>query len=162
MRKSMDRRQMFKGAGKLLGAGALAAVALPTGADAESDPSDIAGLWAVVVSSPGSPSFPAFESWGSGGTWTGSGQPDLTPAALGSTAWGAWTKMGDRMFHLIARFWTYSPTAVPTGFAAINFTYTLSADGKTYHGVGTTEFYDTNNHPLGPPVPTTDDGMRIA
>jgi hypothetical protein len=118
-------------------------------------------LWSVTVSSPGSPSFPAFESWGDDGTWTGSGQPDLTPAALGSTAWGRWKKVGERDYRVIARFWTYTPAAVPSGYAAIDFTYTLSKDGKKYAGVGVTTFYDTNNAVLFS-AQTYDDGVRIA
>src|SRR5215470_4109832 len=69
-----------------------------------------AGLWSTVVHAPdNSFSFPAFELWGSGGTFIGSGQPDLTPAALGSSAWGVWRRIGPRQFRVIARFWTYDP-----------------------------------------------------
>jgi len=138
----IGRRHLLKGAGVLLGAEA--------------------ALWGTVVSSPGLPSFQALETFGGGGVWTGSGQTDLTPAALASTAWGVWTSLGNHKFKVIARFWIYTPTAVPVGYAAINFTYTLSADGKHYAGVGTTSSFDTNNNPLGPPAVTYDNGVRIA
>jgi len=122
-----------------------------------------AGLWSTVVHAPdNSFSFPAFELWGGGGTFIGSGQPDLTPAALGSSAWGVWKKIGPRQFQVIARFWTYDPSANPTGFATLDFTFTLSGDGTTYHGQGPTQFFDNNGNPLGPPIPTLDDGTRIA
>jgi len=122
-----------------------------------------AGLWSTIVHAPdNSFSFPAFELWGGGGTFIGSGQPDLTPAALGSSAWGVWTKIGPRQFRVIARFWTYDPSANPTGFATLDFTFTLSRDGKTYHGQGPTQFFDNDGNPLGPPIPTLDDGTLIA
>ena len=157
------RRHILKGAGMLFGAGgALAALATPA-MSAEADPSDIAGLWGVVVSSPNNsfPAFRAFELWGDG-TFIGSGQTDLTPAALETSAWGRWTKLGDRTFRMIARFWTYDPQANPTGFATLDFTYTLSQDGKKYHGVGPTQFFDNNGNALTPPLQTFDDGVRIA
>ena len=121
-----------------------------------------AGLWSTVVHAPdNSFSFPAFELWGSG-TWIGSGQPDLTPAALESSAWGVWTKIGPRQFRLIARGWTYDPNANPTGFVTVDLTYTLSRDGTTYHGEGPLQFFDNDGNPLSPPIPTLDDGTRIA
>jgi len=132
-------------------------------AEGEEDRNDIVGLWSTVVHAPdNSFSFNAFEQWGGGGTFIGSGQTDLTPAALESSAWGVWKRVGPRKFRVIARFWTYDPSANPTGFATIDFTFTLSKDGKTYHGEGPTQFFDNNGNPLGPPSPTLDDGTRIA
>jgi len=156
----IGRRHLLKGAGVLLGAEAAAAPS--ASADDEDSQPSIEGLWGTVVSSPGLPSFQALETFGGGGVWTGSGQTNLTPAALASTAWGVWTSLGNHKFKVIARFWIYTPTAVPVGYAAINFTYTLSADGKHYAGVGTTSSFDTNNNPLGPPAVTYDNGVRIA
>lgn len=122
-----------------------------------------AGLWSTVVHAPdGSFSFPALELWGDGGTFIGSGQPDLTPAALESSAWGTWKKVGPRQFRMIARVWTYDPDANPTGFLTVDFTYTLSRDGTTYHAEGPLQFFDNDGNPLGPPIPTLDDGTRIA
>lgn len=159
------RRHLLKGAGMLVGAGgALAALAAPASAMSQNEePGSIVGLWASVVSSPNNsfPAFKAIELWGDG-TFIGSAQTDLTPAALESSAWGRWTKVGDRTFKMIARYWTYTPAAVATGFATLDFTYTLSADGKTYHGVGPTQFFDNNGNSLGPPATTHDDGVRIA
>jgi len=164
----LDRRVMLKKAGMLLGASAaLATLGTPAQAAAkDADANAIVGLWAANISSPdGSfPSFPAFETWGPGnpGIWLGSGQPDLTPAALGSTGWGIWRRIGPRKYREIARFWTYDPNANPTGFATLDFTFTLSEDGNSYHGEGFTQFFDTNGNSLGPPSATLDDGTRIA
>lgn len=163
-----NRRAILRKTGMLLGAAsALAALGTPAdAADKDDDASAIVGLWAVNISSPdGSfPSFPAFETWGPGnpGIWIGSGQPDLTPAALSSTGWGIWRKVGSRKYRIIARFWTYDPSANPTGFATIDFSFTLSKDGNSYHGEGAIQYYDTNGNPLGSPSATLDDGRRIA
>lgn len=161
----VNRRHMLKGAGMFLGAsGALAALAVPAGATSEDEDADeILGLWHTVVSAPDNsfPAFGAFELWGGGGTFSGSGQPDLTPAALASTAWGTWKRLGERKFHLVARFWTYNPDATPSGFAALDFIFVLSQDGKTYHGEGPTQFFDNNSNALGLPSTTFDDGIRI-
>jgi hypothetical protein len=164
--QAVGRRNMIKRAGMLFGAGGvIATLATPARADdTDSDKNGIVGLWGVVVSAADNsfPAFPAFESWGGGGTWTGSGQPDLTPAALGSTGWGAWKLVKDGKFHMIGRFWTYSPAAVPTGFATLDFVYTLSGDGNHYRGTGPTQFFDTSGNPYAPPTPTIDTGTRIA
>jgi len=122
-----------------------------------------AGLWSTVVHAPdNSFSFKAFELWGRDGTWIGSGQIDLTPAALESSAWGVWSHVGPRQFRVVLRVWTYDPSANPTGFGTGDFTYTLSSDGKTYHGEGPLQFFDNDGNPLTPPIPTLDDGTRIA
>jgi hypothetical protein len=163
----VNRRHLLKGAGMFLGAsGAMAALAIPAEAsnnNEEEDANEIVGLWRTVVSAPDNsfPPFGAFELWGGGGTFNGSGQPDLTLAALASTAWGAWKRVGRRKFRIVARFWTYNPNATPSGFAALDFTVTVSKDGKTYHGEGTSQFFDNNGNPLSPPLPTFDDGTRI-
>jgi hypothetical protein len=165
----VNRRNMLKRAGIVLGAsGALAALATPAGAtkdkdeDTDKDTDEVAGLWSTVVSAPDNsfPPFKAFEVYGAG-TWTGSGQTDLTPAALASTAWGTWKRVGHRKFRVIGRYWTYDPNENPTGFGAVDFTLTLSKDGKTYHGEGPTQFFDNNGKSLGPPSTTFDDGTRI-
>jgi hypothetical protein len=161
----VNRRHMLKGAGMFLGAsGALAAFAVPAGATSEDEDADeIVGLWRTVVSSPDNsfPPFGAFELWGGRGTFSGSGQTDLTPAALASTAWGTWKRVGERKLHLVARFWTYNADATPSGFAALDSVFTLSKDGKTYHGEGSTQFFDNDGNPLGLPSATFDDGTRI-
>jgi hypothetical protein len=163
----VNRRHILKGAGMFLGAsGAMAALAIPAGAsnnNEEEDADAIVGLWLSVVSAPDNsfPPFKAFELYGGGGTWSGSGQPDLTPAALSSTAWGIWKRVGERKFRLVARFWTYNPDATPSGFAAVDVTVALSKDGKTYHGEGPLQFFDNSGNPLGPPSTAFDDGTRI-
>jgi hypothetical protein len=122
-----------------------------------------AGLWSTVVhAADDSFSFKAFDLWGGGGTFIGSAQTDLTPAALESPAWGVWSKIGPRQFRVIARFWTYDASANPSGFATVDFTFTLSRDGRTYHGEGPLQFFDNDGNPLTPPIPTFDDGTLIA
>jgi hypothetical protein len=136
---------------------------VPSVTKAVPDDASPAGLWSTVVHAPdNSFSFKAFELWGRDGTWIGSGQIDLTPAALESSAWGVWRHVGPRQFHMILRVWTYDPSANPTGFATGDFTYTLSRDGRTYRGEGTLQYFDNDGSPLGPPIPTLDDGTRIA
>ncbi len=82
---------------------------------------EISGLWLDVISAadnpPSFPAFRAFELYGAG-TYIGSGQPDLQPGSLSSSAWGIWERTGPRKFRLTARFWTYDTAANPTGFAA--------------------------------------------
>ena len=155
-----DRRNMFKRAGMLLGAGgALAALASPAGAQSDQNENGIVGLWLSTVSVPGIPSFSVIETFGGGGSFTGSGQTDLTRRALESTAWGIWKFVGGRNYHVIARFWTYTPP--PPGYGTVDLTYTLSADGKKYAAVGTVQFFDLNNTSLGS-FQAYDNGVRIA
>ena len=136
---------------------------VPRVAKAKPDDGSPAGLWSDVVHAvDGSFSFNAFELWGSDGMWIGSGQTDLTPAALTSSGWGVWSHVGPRQFEQIARAWTYDSSANPTGFVTVDFIFTLSRDGRTYHGAGPLQFFDNDGNPLGPPIPTLDDGTRIA
>ena len=161
-----DRRSLLKKAGMLLG-GATALAALGTPAEAASDDSGadaIVGLWAGTVSAPDNsyPPFHVIDVFGGGGTYTGSGQLDLTPGALSSTAWGVWQRVGNRAFRYTFRFWTYDPNANPTGYADTVFTSTVSKDGKSYHGEGLTQLRDVNGNPIGPPFASFDDATRLA
>jgi hypothetical protein len=159
----VNRRKMLKRAGMVLGAsGALAALAIPAGATSgEDDADEIAGLWHGVVSAKDHsfPPFKTFELYG--GVWISSGQPDLTPAALASSLWGTFKRVGHCKFRGIGRFWTYDPNANPTGFGTVEQTTTVSEDGKTYHGEGPLQFFDNNGHSLGPPTTIIDKGTRI-
>jgi hypothetical protein len=161
--QALSRRRLLKGAGAVLGAGA-ALTALPESASADgSEPSRIVGLWAGVVSAPGNP-FPPFRVWDLWGpeTWVSTGQTDLTYTALESSLLGSWKQVGRTAYRAVARFWTYSPSAVPSGFVTVEAIFTLCADGKKYQGVGPLQLFDTNGNSLGPPVTTYDDGVRIA
>lgn len=163
---TINRRHVLKGAGMFLGAsGALAALAVPVGASGnneEADADEIVGLWQGVVSARDNsfPPFKTFEQYG-GGIWISSGQTDLTPAALSSSLWAIFKRVGHRKFRGIGRFWTYDPNANPTGFGALDQTTTVGEDGKTYHGEGPLRFFDNNGNPLGPPTMILDDGTRI-
>ena len=160
---ALNRRRLLKGGGTVLGAG-VALTAFPESARAEgNEPGSIVGLWAGVVSAPGDP-FPPFRVWDlwGPGTWISNGQTDLTSNALQSSLLGAWKPVGRAAYRAVARFWTYSPSAVPSGFVTVEAIFTLSADGKKYQGVGPLEFFDTSGNSLGPPVTTYDDGIRIA
>lgn len=164
----VDRRNMLKGAGMFFGAsGALAALAVPAGANgSDEDADEIAGLWQGVVSAADNsfPAFKTFEIYG-GQIWLSSGQTDLTPAALSSTLWAVFKRVGHRKFRGIGRFWTYSTpdgtNATPSGFGAVDQITIVSEDGKTYHGEGPLQFFDNNGNPLGPPTTILDDGKRI-
>jgi hypothetical protein len=158
---------MLTGAGALVAAGAIGALARPGVAAANVGLQGLAGLWHTEVSALDNsfPAFQAFELYGSAlpgpGLWFGSGQPDLTPAALSSTAWGIWEPVGLQRFRVTGRFWVYDPNANPTGFSAVTFTVDVSAGGNTYKGTGTIEFFDNNGVSLGPPSPIADNGARI-
>lgn len=161
--QAINRRRLLKRAGAVLGAGA-ALKALPEVASADdSEPGSIVGLWAGVVSAPGNP-FPPFRVWDLWGpaTWVSTGQTDLTSSALESSLLATWRQIGPAAYRTVARFWTYSPAAVPSGFVTVEAIFTLSADGKKYQGVGPLQFFDTNGNSLGPPLTTYDNGVRIA
>jgi hypothetical protein len=163
----LNRRSMLKKAGMFLGAaGTLAA--LDTSANAASEgqglgADEIAGLWLGIISaSDGSfPPFDVFDLFG-GGVYISSGQNDLSPASLSSAAWQTYKWVGPREFQAVGRFWTYDTNANPTGFGAVSPKFTVSKDGKTYHGEGPLQFFDNNGNSLGPPITIFDDGTRIA
>jgi hypothetical protein len=77
-------------------------------------------------------------------------------------AWAVYSRIGPRTFHSVGRVWNYDANANPTGYLDVEFTYTVSKDGKTYHGEGTLVFFDNNGNPLGPPTTIYDDGTRVA
>jgi len=158
----INRRRVFQGAGTLLGGGAAAALLSDAAMAQEADPSDIQGLWQSIISAKDNsfPPFGGFEIYG-GSIWIASGNTDLTPAAMDSALWGAFRKIGDRTYRGVGRFWTYSPTAVWTGFGTVNQTTTLSKDGNSYHAEAAGRFYDTNGNPLGPATTLLDNGVRV-
>jgi hypothetical protein len=127
----------------------------------ENTEGSLAGLWRSVISSPSNsfPSFKGIEQYGEG-TWTGSGQPDLTPPVT-SNALGTWERVSRRKFHVIGQFWTYDTSANSTGFAAVHVTITVSKDGNTYHGDGTITFFDNDGNSLGS-FPFVANAKRIA
>jgi hypothetical protein len=157
----LDRRRMLTRAGVLLGAtGALAAVTVR--ASAAEGANEMDGLWQGVISSPDNSFSPfgVYLMYG-GGIWTGSGQVDLTLAALSSTLWGTFKRIGPRQFHGIGRFWTYDANFNPTGFATVDQINAISPDGKKYHGDGALQYFDNNGNSLGPAAPFSDDSTRV-
>ena len=164
MEQKLDRRRMLMRAGTIFGSGgALAALALPAVAGAEEQAAEIDGLWESLISAADN-SFPAFRAFNlyGGGLWIGSGETDLTPAALSSPLWALTRRIGPRRFHGVGRFWTYDPNANPSGYAGVDQIATVSDDGKTYRGEGSLQFFDTSGNPLGPPAPLRDNATRIA
>ena len=159
-----DRRLLLKRTGMVLGTGgALAALALPSRATGTGERDELDGLWASVISAADN-SFAPFKAfqlhrWG---IWIGSGQTDLTPAALASSLWAVTRKIGPSTFHAIGRFWVYDPSANPTGYATVDQINIVSEDGKTYHGEGALQFFDDGGNSLGPPSPLLEDATRIA
>jgi hypothetical protein len=160
-RNLLNRRRMLIG-GALGGIGALVVPGVALAEKATTD--EISGLWLDVISAadnpPSFPAFRAFELYGAG-TFIGSGQPDLQPGSLSSSAWGIWERTGPRKFRLTARFWTYDTAANPTGFAAASAQITLSKDGNTYTGKGPLQFFDNNGNFLAPPSPFLSNATRI-
>ena len=163
----VNRRVMLKKAGMFLGAaGALAALNTSANAATEGQglgADEIAGLWLGIISaSDGSfPPFDVFDLFG-GGVYISSGQNDLSPASLSSAAWQTYKRVGPREFQAVGRFWTYDMNANPTGFGAVSVKFTVGKDGKTYHGEGPLQFFDSNGNSLGPPITIFDDGTRIS
>ena len=160
----LDRRRMLTRAGMVLGAtGALAALTIPGSAAAKTEGADeMDGLWQGTISSPDNSfaSFGVYLMYG-GGIWTGSGSVDLTLAALSSTLWGAFKRIGPRRFHGIGRFWTYDANFNPTGFATVDQINTVSRDGNKYHGDGALQYFDNNGNSLGPEAALSDDSTRV-
>lgn len=157
-------RRLFMQAGAVLGAGsALAALAVPAAAAAKEDAGEIDGVWESLISA-ADDSFPAFRAFNlyGGGLWMGSGQTDLTPAALSSPLWAVTRRIGPRRFHGMGRFWTYDPNANPSGFASVDQITTVSEDGRTYYGEGWLQFFDVDGKPLGLPAPLRDNATRLA
>jgi len=163
----VNRRVMLKKASMFLGAAGTLAV-LNTSANAASEgqglgADEIAGLWLGIISaSDGSfPPFDVFDLFG-GGVYISSGQNDLSPASLSSAAWQTYKRVGPEEFQAVGRFWTYDTNGNNTGFGAVSVKFTVSKDGKTYHGEGPLQFFDNNGNSLGPPITIFDDGTRIA
>ena len=163
-RFNSNRRRVLIQAGTVLGAsGALGAFAIPAHATTNAAREEIDGLWESVISAADNsfPPFKAFSLYG-GGIWIGSGQPDLTPAALSSSLWAATRRIGPRTFHAIGRFWVYDANANPTGFATLDQVTTLSEDGESYRGEGPLQFFDNSGNSLGPPSPLVEVATRVA
>ncbi|MBV8632112.1 MAG: hypothetical protein JOZ83_14370 [Silvibacterium sp.] len=162
----LDRRRMLTRAGMVLGAtGALAALTIPSsaaGRESAEEADEMNGLWQGTISSPDNSFSPfgAFLMYG-GGIWTGSGSVDLTLAALSSTLWGAFKRIGPHQFHGIGRFWTYDANFNPTGFATVDQINTVSRDGKKYHGDGALQYFDNNGNSVGPATAFSDDSTRV-
>lgn len=157
------RRRLFMQAGAVLGAGsALAAIALPAAAAGKEEAGEIDGVWESVISAADN-SFAAFRAFNvyGGGLWIGSGQTDLTPAALSSSLWSVTRRIGPRRFHGVGRFWTYDANANPSGFASVDQITTISEDGRTYYGEGWLQFFDVDGKPLGVPAPLRDNATRL-
>jgi hypothetical protein len=163
-RQPLTRHNMLTGVATLAVAGGLGALALPGAARATAaGTEELVGLWHTVVSAQDNsfPAFQAFELYGAG-FWIGSGQTDLQPANLSSSAWGIWRRAGHASFRVVGRFWTYDAHTNPTGYSAVDFTVTVSQDGNAYTGAGTLEFFDSKGTSLGPPTAIRDNGTRIS
>jgi hypothetical protein len=161
-RQSLTRREMLTGAA-LAAAGGLSTLALPGAAlAANPGPVDLAGLWHDVISAADNSfaPFEVLELYG-GGIWIGSGNADLSPASLSSSAWGIWERTGSHSFRVTGRWWTYKPNGTPTGFGTVSWTLTVSEDGNAYHGHGPVQFFDTKGKSLGAPTTQLLNATRI-
>lgn len=144
-----------------MGALALTGTALADKGDTD----ELSGEWLNVISAADNPPsflpFRAFELYAAG-IYIGSGQIDLQPGTLSSSAWGIWERTGPRRFRGTARYWTYDALANPSGFGAASTQITLSRDGNTYTGKGPLQFFDNNGKPVLPsPIPILLNATRI-
>jgi hypothetical protein len=152
--KLLNRRDVLAGAAALAAAGGLGALVLPGAAlAANAGQDELTGLWHDVISAADN-SFPPFQTFElySGGIWIGSGNTDLTPASLDSSAWGIWERLAPHSFRATGRFWTYKPNGTPSGFGVVSYTLTVSDDGSAFRGQGPQQFFDTKGQALGAPA----------
>lgn len=158
-RNLLNRRRVLIG-GAVGGMGALVVPGVALADTGDTD--DLSGLWQTVISAADNtfPAFRAFELYGPG-TYIGSGQPDLQPGSLSSSAWGIWERTGPRRFRLTARYWTYDTSANPSGFGAATTQITLSKDGNTYTSKGPLQFFDNHGNPIPPVFPILLNATRI-
>lgn len=140
-------------------AGAIGALALPSLALAHDEHQDehsdeLPGLWLNVISALDNsfPTFQAFELYGAG-IFIGTGNADLNPQSLSSSAFGIWENAGERKFRLTLRFWTYNPSAMPTGFIANDVEITLSEDGNTFIRHRLVAIFRHQREPYGSVIP---------
>jgi hypothetical protein len=162
-RKRFNRHDLLAGAAALAAAGGIGSLALPGAALAtNAGPDELAGLWHDVLSAADN-SFPPFQTFEiySGGLWIGSGNTDLSPASLDSSAWGICERVSSRTFRATGRFWTYKPNGTPSGFGVVSYTLTVSKDGNAFHGEGPLHYFDPKGKSLGSPTTLLLNATRI-
>jgi hypothetical protein len=139
---AVDRRQVLKGAGALMGAGgALAALGAPTTALAAGENEDnkntLTGSWVETLDAGGGFVFNALVTYSPGGGVVATASIDSTKGSLSSPSQGAWKGTGNRHFRLNALAFSFDDVdGSENGVYHIEESVTLSADGNSTAGTG--------------------------
>ena len=117
----------------------LACAGLSSSAQAAGRPS-IVGLWSVVfVSTTGGPTIPTYDQWHSDGN-----EFEAAGFFPGAVCQGTYKQSKDGTVHLYHVSWTFDANGALSGHWDETQTDTVSADGQTYAGTYTKDFYDVN------------------
>ncbi|MEO6971315.1 MAG: hypothetical protein ABI217_10515 [Chthoniobacterales bacterium] len=120
---------------------ALTCFGLASAAQAGTHPS-IVGLWSVhYVSTEGGPPSDATDQWYSDGL-----EFEVAGFAPGAVCQGTYKQTGDGKIHLHHVGYTFDATGAPSGNFVEPQTNTVSADGTTYSGTYSENFYDVNGN----------------
>lgn len=125
----------------ILLAALLLAFGLTQTAQAGSRPS-IVGLWSVhYVSTTGGPEVLTFDQWHSDGL-----EIEAANVAPGALCQGTYKIAKDGAAHLYHVSLTFDANGAYSGYWDENLTAIVSADGRTYSGTYTRNFYDVNGN----------------
>ena len=120
---------------------ALAIFGFSSAAQANGQPS-IVGLWSVVfVSTVGGPTIPTYDQWHSDGN-----EFEAAGFFPGAVCQGTYKQKRDGTIHLYHVSWTFDSNGALNGRWDETQTDTVSADGMSYAGTYTKDFYDINNN----------------
>jgi hypothetical protein len=123
----------------------------------------LVGAWnAQVTLTPCVGSPPPFEArhiFNVGGTLASTdNQPGTNPSGFrNGPAFGTWQYMGGRQFAAYFEFYFFNPDGTWAGYAKINLTITLAADGNSFHGDIKSQRFDTNGNMIGKGTGSEDD-----
>ncbi len=130
---------------KALGAFCVAALLTCTGlaSAAHAGPQrSIVGLWSVInVSNAGGPTIPSYVQWHSDGL-----EIEIAGLFLGAVCQGTFKQTGDGVVHLYHVAYTFDTAGALNGNFVTRATDKVSANGKTYSGTYTKDFYDLNGN----------------
>ncbi len=102
----------------------------------------IVGLWSVInVSTAGGPTIPSYDQWHSDGL-----EFEAAGFFPGAVCQGTFTQTKDGVVHLYHVAWTFDSTGALNGNWIEHATDEVSANGRTYSGTYTKDFYDLNGN----------------
>jgi hypothetical protein len=104
----------------------------------------IVGLWHVRFLSGGLLYDEGFDQWHSDGSEILN--DNGVPPAQGNVCLGVWKKVGSRTFKLKHPAWNWDANGNLVGTLIIRESVTLDADGDSYQGTFTFDFYDLNGN----------------